>query len=66
VADGQLTTDTDLWPAYTDKDDLLEDLYHANTPEDLRQIGYRVGNTNLSAISNPTRTMIAWEVANLS
>lgn len=62
MADGQLTTDTSLYPAYTDKNELLEELYFADTPEDLRAVGHRVGNTNFTGIlSNPTQTMVSWE-----
>ena len=70
MADAQSITGSDF-PAYTDKDDLLQDLHDIIedrvTIEDARMIYLRVGNSNLggTAVSNPTRTVAAWESANL-
>lgn len=57
----QTVTDTDLWPAYSTKTELLSDMYHAKTEEDWRQIYLRIGNTNMTSITSPTLTVPAFE-----
>ena len=64
ITDGVGTpiTDTDVYPAYTDKEDVLRDLQDAIEREDIgaaRTTLYKLGNTDVSGISNATATLLS-------
>ncbi len=58
TASSNVPTDTGLYPAYTDKVTLLDDLSNQLRKEpnlmELIHIVYRLSNTDVSGISNPT------------
>lgn len=60
------TIGTGRYPAYTDKHDILEAIYHIRESDKsgaLDEIYYKLGNTNLAGVSNASDDIDTFEAA---